>query len=329
MDPHSIVLPPGMQYSPEDDPYGPYVALSRQQWSDLAEAVPWELDADTLARLRGLGDPTTTDEVRTVYHPLTQLLNLYWERTGALFGTTHEFLGLTDKQVPFVIGVAGSVAVGKSTTARLLAELLARGPRRPKVDLITTDGFLYPNHILEAMGIAHRKGFPESYDRQALLQFVIDVKSGKREVTAPVYSHLVYDIVDGEQIVVRDPDILIIEGLNVLQPARRRSDGSTALAVSDFFDFTVYVDARTAFIRKWYIDRFFALRATAFRDPASYFRRYAEMTEDEALHTAETFWDTINGPNLELNIRPTRGRATAILRKGENHKVNWVRIRKV
>ncbi|WP_413774460.1 type I pantothenate kinase [Micropruina sonneratiae] len=324
-----MMLPPGTTFSPEDDPYGPYVALSREQWSDLAEAVPWELDAGTLARLRGLGDPTTRDEVRTVYHPLTQLLNLYWERTGALFGTTHDFLGLTDKQVPFVIGVAGSVAVGKSTTARLLQELLARGPRRPKVDLITTDGFLYPNHILEAMGIAHRKGFPESYDRQALLQFVVDVKSGKSQVTAPVYSHLIYDIVEDERTVVDDPDILIIEGLNVLQPARRRSDGSTALAVSDFFDFTVYVDARTAFIRQWYINRFFALRATAFRDPASYFRRYAQMTQAEALHTAETFWDTINGPNLELNIRPTRGRATAILRKGEDHRVNWVRIRKV
>lgn len=329
MDPYPIVLPPGMHFSPEDDPYGPYVALSRQQWSDLAEVVPWELDAETLARLRGIGDPTDGDEVRQVYHPLTQLLNLYWERTGALYRSTHDFLGINHKQVPFVIGVAGSVAVGKSTTSRLLKELLARGPRRPRVDLITTDGFLYPNHILEAMGIAHRKGFPESYDRQALLQFVIDVKSGKREVTAPVYSHLFYDIVPGEQVVVRDPDILIVEGLNVLQPARRRSDGSTALAVSDFFDFTVYVDARTAFIRQWYVDRFFALRETAFRDPQSYFRRYAQMSEAEALTTATTFWDSINGPNLELNIRPTRGRATAILRKGEDHQVSWVRIRKV
>ncbi|MBP8921193.1 MAG: type I pantothenate kinase [Micropruina sp.] len=328
MEPHATVEPQS-RIAPEDDPYGPYVALSRQQWADLAEAVPWELDEATLARLRGLADPTDTDEVRHVYHPLTQLLNLYWERTSALFRTSHDFLGLTDKQVPFVIGVAGSVAVGKSTTARLLQELLSRGPRRPKVDLLTTDGFLYPNHILEAMGIAHRKGFPESYDRQALLQFVIDVKSGKSEVTAPVYSHLFYDIVPDERIVVRDPDILIVEGLNVLQPARRRSDGGTALAVSDFFDFTVYVDARTAFIRQWYIDRFFALRETAFRNPQSFFRRYAEMSEAEALTTASTFWDRINGPNLEANIRPTRSRATAILRKGENHQVSWVRIRKV
>ena len=329
MDFHPFTATPGIPIAPEDDPYGPYVALSRQQWADLAEAVPWELDAETLARLRGLGDPTDADEVRQVYHPLTQLLNLYWERTGALYGSTHDFLGLTDDQVPFVIGVAGSVAVGKSTTARLLKELLARGPRRPSVDLITTDGFLYPNHILEAMGIVHRKGFPESYDRQALLQFVIDVKSGKSEVTAPVYSHLIYDIVHDERIVVRHPDILIVEGLNLLQPAHRRADRSTALAVSDFFDFTVYVDARTAFIRQWYIDRFFALRSTAFRDPQSYFRRYAEMSEQEALATAGTFWDTINGPNLELNIRPTRSRATAILRKDANHQVSWVRIRKV
>jgi type I pantothenate kinase len=328
MDPHSFV-PPGSAVAPEDDPYGPYVALSRQQWAALAGAVPWSLDEETLARLRGLGDPTGVDEVRQVYHPLTQLLNLYWERTGALFRTSHDFLGLSDKQVPFVIGVAGSVAVGKSTTARLLQELLSRGPQRPKVDLVTTDGFLYPNHILDAMGIAHRKGFPESYDRHALLQFVIDVKSGKSDVSAPVYSHLVYDIVPDERVVLDQPDILIVEGLNVLQPARRRSDGTTALAVSDFFDFTVFVDARTAFIRQWYIDRFFALRATAFRDPKSYFRPYAEMSQGEALRTATTFWDTINGPNLELNIRPTRGRATAILRKGENHAVNWVRIRKV
>ncbi len=329
MDPLSIPLPPGVSVAPEDDPYGPYVALSRRQWADLAGTVPWELDAETLDRLRGIGDPTDFDEVRDVYHPLTQLLNLYWERTGNLYRSTHDFLGLNHAQVPFVIGVAGSVAVGKSTTARLLQELLARGPRRPKVDLLTTDGFLYPNHILEAMGIAHRKGFPESYDRAALLQFVIDVKSGKPEVTAPVYSHLIYDIVPDERIVLRDPDILIVEGLNVLQPARRRSDGTTALAVSDFFDFTVYVDARTAFIKQWYIDRFFALRETAFRDPKSFFRRYAEMSQREALDTAATFWDQINGPNLELNIRPTRGRATAILRKGENHAVNWVRIRKV
>lgn len=315
--------------APEDDPYGPYVALDRAQWAALAEAVPWKLDEQTLARLRGLGDPTDTAEVAEVYLPLTQLLNLYWERTSALFGTSHDFLGLNDRRTPFVIGVAGSVAVGKSTTSRLLKELLSRGPNRPRVDLITSDGFLYPNAKLAELGLTERKGFPESYDRRALLRFVMDVKSGKPVVTAPVYSHLVYDIVPDERIVVRDPDILIVEGLNVLQPATRRADGTTALAVSDFFDFSVFVDARTDFVRQWYVERFFQLRQTAFRDPASFFTRYAEMSETEARATAEGLWDTINGPNLELNIRPTRGRATVILRKGENHQVKWVRVRKV
>ncbi len=315
--------------APEDDPYGPYVALDRDQWAALADVVPWQLDAETLARLRGLGDPTDEAEVREVYLPLTQLLHLYREETAALFRSSHDFLGLRDRRTPFVIGVAGSVAVGKSTTSRLLKELLSRGPGSPKVDLITTDGFLYSNARLTELGLSERKGFPESYDRRALLRFVMDVKSGKRVVSAPVYSHLVYDIVADQQIVVEDPDILIVEGLNVLQPATRRADGTTALAVSDFFDFSVFVDARTDFIRDWYIERFFRLRETAFRDPASFFRRYAEMSHDEALETAEHFWDTINGPNLTLNIRPTRGRATAILRKGENHQVKWVRVRRV
>ncbi|MBK8460711.1 MAG: type I pantothenate kinase [Micropruina sp.] len=323
---HTVAAEPT---APEDDPYGPYVARDRHHWAAMADAVPFRIDEATLTRLRGLGDPTDEAEVEQVYLPLTQLLNLYWERTQDLYRSTHEFLGLNDKRVPFVIGVAGSVAVGKSTTSRLLQELLSRGPRRPKVDLITTDGFLYPNSTLSKLDLSHRKGFPESYDRHALLRFVMDVKSGKSEVRAPVYSHLIYDIVPNVQTVVRDPDILIVEGLNVLQPARRRSDGTTALAVSDFFDFSVYVDARTSFIRDWYIQRFFRLRETAFRNPRSYFRRYAEMSADQALATAENLWDTINGPNLELNVRPTRGRATAILRKGENHQVNWVRIRKV
>lgn len=307
----------------------PFVEMDRAAWAALAESTPLPLTEAEIERLRGLGDPIDLDEVQTIYLPLSRLLNMYVGGVGALHRLTTTFLRERTDRTPFVIGVAGSVAVGKSTTSRVLRELLARWPGTPRVELVTTDGFLYPNKVLEERNLMHRKGFPESYDRQALLQFVIDVKSGKREVTAPVYSHLFYDIVPGEQVVVRDPDILIVEGLNVLQPARRRSDGSTALAVSDFFDFTVYVDARTAFIRQWYIDRFFALRATAFRDPQSYFRRYAEMSEPEALTTATTFWDSINGPNLELNIRPTRGRATAILRKGEDHQVSWVRIRKV
>ena len=315
--------------APEDNPYGPYLTLDRQHWAGLAASRPNNLDEATLERLRGIGDPTDADEVREVYLPLTDLLSLYIERTGELFSASHRFLGLSGRRTPFVIGVAGSVAVGKSTTSRLLKELLSRLPSRPRVDLLTTDGFLYPNERLERMGLADRKGFPESYDRRRLVQFVMDVKSGAPRVTAPVYSHLVYDIVPGEEIVVSQPDVLIVEGLNVLQPARRRADGTTGLAVCDFFDFSVYVDAAHADIRNWYVNRFLRLRETAFQDPESYFVRYGRLSETEATEVAIDIWDRINGPNLELNIRPTRGRATAILRKGHDHQVSWVRIRKV
>jgi type I pantothenate kinase len=315
--------------APEDNPYGPYLTLDRQHWASLAASRPANLDDATLERLRGIGDPTDAAEVREVYLPLTDLLSLYLERTGALFSASHEFLGLSGQRTPFVIGVAGSVAVGKSTTSRLLKELLSRLPSRPRVDLITTDGFLYPNERLEREGLADRKGYPESYDRRRLLQFVMDVKSGKPQVTAPVYSHLVYDIVPDEVITVSQPDVLIVEGLNVLQPARRRADGTSGLAVSDFFDFSVYVDAASDDIRNWYVSRFLALRETAFQDPESYFVRFGRLSEEEATTVAIDIWNRINGPNLELNIRPTRGRATAILRKSPDHQVSWVRIRKV
>jgi type I pantothenate kinase len=232
-------------------------------------------------------------------------------------------------RTPFVIGIAGSVAVGKSTTARLLRELLAAWPEHPRVSLVTTDGFLFPNAELERRGLMSRKGFPESYDRRALLGFVMDVKSGKDEVEAPVYDHLTYDIVPDASVVIRRPDILILEGLNVLQPARMRADGTSGIAVSDFFDFSVYVDADNDDVRDWYVHRFLALRDTAFRDPRSYFRRYAELSKEEAIRQAEYVWDTINGPNLSQNILPTRGRATVILRKASDHRVEWVRIRKV
>lgn len=315
--------------APEDNPYGPYLTLDRQHWAGLAAARPTTLDEATLERLRGIGDPTDAAEVREVYLPLTDLLSLYMERTGDLFSESHSFLGLSGQRTPFVIGVAGSVAVGKSTTSRLLKELISRLPSRPRVDLVTTDGFLFPNARLEQMGLADRKGFPESYDRRRLVQFVMDVKSGKPEVTAPVYSHLVYDIVPGEVITVSRPDVLIVEGLNVLQPARRRTDGTTGLAVSDFFDFSVYVDAAHSDVRNWYVSRFLRLRETAFQDPNSYFVRFGRLSPDEASQMAVDIWDRINGPNLELNIRPTRARATAILRKGPDHQVAWVRIRKV
>ena len=315
--------------APEDNPYGPYLTLDRQHWAALAAARPSSLDDVTLARLRGIGDPTDAGEVREVYLPLTDLLSLYMERTGDLFSASHRFLGLAGRRTPFVIGVAGSVAVGKSTVSRMLKELISRLPSAPRVDLVTTDGFLYPNRQLERMGLADRKGYPESYDRRRLVQFVMDVKSGTPEVSAPVYSHLVYDIVPDELITIRQPDVLIVEGLNVLQPARRRSDGTTGLAVSDFFDFSVYVDAAHADIRNWYVSRFLRLRETAFRNPESYFVRFGQMSEEEAVQVAIDIWDRVNGPNLELNIRPSRARATAIVRKGPDHQVSWVRMRKV
>ena len=315
--------------TPDAQLLGPYVELGRTDWAELAEQAQTSLDAATLERVRGLGDPTSMLDVREVYLPLTRLLSRYFLHTSELHRSTNDFLQLTVGRTPFVIGIAGSVAVGKSTTARLLRELLAGWPEHPRVSLITTDGFLLPNAELERRGLMERKGFPESYDRRALLRFVMAVKSGADEVSAPVYDHLGYDIVPGAEVVVQRPDILIVEGLNVLQPARIRSDGTTGLAVSDFFDFSVYVDADAEVVREWYVDRFLRLRETAFRDPRSYFTRYAMLTPEEAVRQTRRVWDSINGPNLAQNILPTRGRATAILRKDADHRVQWVRIRKV
>ena len=310
--------------------FGPYVERSRADWAELAEHLPMALDGSTLERLRGLGDPTSLLDVREVYLPLTRLLSRYVLHTDELHRSTNEFLRLSGQRTPFVIGVAGSVAVGKSTTARLLQELLAAWPEHPRVALVTTDGFLLPNAELERRGLMQRKGFPESYDRRALLRFVMDVKSGAGRGHAP-RSTTTWSTTScpARQVTVSRPDIVIVEGLNVLQPARVRADGTTGLAVSDFFDFSVYVDADADDVRDWYVARFLSLRDTAFRDPRSYFTRYAELTHDEAVRQAEHVWDTINGPNLTQNILPTRGRATAILRKDADHRVKWVRIRKV
>jgi type I pantothenate kinase len=304
----------------------PFVDFDRAAWARLGEATPLPLTAGELDALRSLGDAVDLDEVREVYLPLSRLLTLHVQEGGRLYRAYRTFLGATDVRTPFVIGVAGSVSVGKSTTARLLKLLLARWPQHPRVELVTTDGFLLPNAELERRGLMARKGFPESYDRRALLRFVTEVKAGRAEVSAPVYSHLVYDIVAGERLTVHRPDILLLEGLNVLQPA---PPGRAALAVSDFIDFSVYVDAATADIRRWYVERFLRLRETAFRDPDSYFRRFAALDEGQAVEWAESVWAAINGPNLERNILPTRGRASLVLRKGPDHSVTGVRLRKV
>jgi type I pantothenate kinase len=303
----------------------PYVEFDRAQWRALRMSTPLALTEDELAKLRGLGEQIDLTEVAEVYLPLARLIHLQVAARQRLFAATAEFLGeqhQSERPVPFIIGVAGSVAVGKSTTARVLQALLARWEHHPRVDLVTTDGFLYPNAELTRRNIMHRKGFPESYDRRALLRFVTAVKSGADKVCAPVYSHLLYDIVPSQMQTVRQPDILILEGLNVLQT------GPT-LMVSDLFDFSLYVDARIEDIEQWYISRFLGLRTTAFANPASHFHHYAKLNDQQAVVAAREIWRSINRPNLIENILPTRPRATLVLRKDADHSINRLRLRKL
>jgi type I pantothenate kinase len=303
----------------------PFLEIDRSAWAALAPTTEQPLTPAELAGLQGLGDILDLSEVSEVYLPLSKLVNLYAVGAKRLHAATSSFLRQRSRSTPFVIGIAGSVAVGKSTIARVLRELLARWEDTPRVELVTTDGFLLPNAELARRGIMERKGFPESYDRRALLRFVTAVKSGADEVSAPLYSHLSYDIVPGEQVVVRRPDILVVEGLNVLQPPA----SGRKLAVSDLFDFTIYVDARTSDIATWYEERFLKLQQGAFADPLSYFHRYASLSETEARAKAREIWSTINEPNLVQNILPTRSRATLVLRKETRHAVSSVLLRKI
>ncbi|MDX6807515.1 type I pantothenate kinase [Terrihabitans rhizophilus] len=306
----------------------PYRIFSRGEWAKLRADTPMTLSEAEVEQLRSVDDPVDLREVEQIYLPISRLLALYVEATQGLYNATRAFLNTNGAKVPYIIGIGGSVAVGKSTTARLLQALLARWPNTPKVDLVTTDGFLLPNAVLEEEGLMQRKGFPESYDLPALLGFMSDIKAGKRRVSAPVYSHLTYDVVPGGEVVVDRPDILILEGLNVLQAGTARS-GKAMPFVSDFFDFSVYIDAEEALIHDWYVHRFLHLRETAFRDPQSYFQRYAALPASDALQLAEGLWDRINLPNLRDNILPTRGRASLVLRKAADHRVEEVALRKL
>ena len=306
---------------------GRFLTFDREEWADLRAATPLTLREHDLEALRGINERIDLDEVAAVYLPLTRLLNLYVAATQNLQKISGAFLGTLSQKVPYVVGVAGSVAVGKSTFSRILQALLARWPDHPRVDLVTTDGFLYPNRVLEARGLMRRKGFPESYDTKRLLQFLQELKSGADETAAPVYDHLAYDIVEGEQAVVRQPDIVILEGLNVLQVGT--GSGESTEFVSDYFDFSIYIDAAERNIEHWYVERFLTLRATVFQQPGSFFQHYSALTDEAAVATAKQIWRDINGKNLRENIEPTKSRASLLLRKGADHRVTDVALRRL
>src|SRR6202162_6401418 len=312
-----------------EEAVSPYRVFTRAEWAQLRKDTPMTLTPDEVTRVRSLHDRLDIQEVEEIYLPLSRLLSLYVAATQRLFRAQQDFLGTQDSKMPYIIGVGGSVAVGKSTTARVLQALLARWPNVPKVDLVTTDGFLYPNAILEREGLMEKKGFPESYDLPALLRFLTDVKAGRRPSRAPVYSHLIYDVIPNQWIEIDRPDILIVEGLNVLQTGRPPQDGKAVPFVSDFFDFSIYLDADEDVLLTWYVNRFLALRDTAFVDPKSYFHRYAKLSDKEAVATATSVWNRINLVNLHENILPTRPRADLILKKAVSHEVEEVGLRRL
>lgn len=318
-----------MEQRTPDEVLSPYHTFSRAEWAEKRADHPMTLTSEEVTRLRSLHDRLDMEEVEEIYLPLSRLLSIYVAATQRLFRAQQGFLGTEDGKMPYIIGVAGSVAVGKSTTARVLQALLERWPNVPKVDLVTTDGFLYPNAILEREGLMERKGFPESYDLPALLRFLSDIKAGRRPARAPIYSHLVYDVVPNQWIEIDRPDILVVEGLNVLQTGRLPRDGKAIPFVSDFFDFSIYLDADEDVLLRWYVDRFLTLRGTAFSDPKSYFHRYSQLSDLEAVKTATAIWNRINLVNLHENIQPTRQRADLILKKVESHLVEEVALRKL
>jgi type I pantothenate kinase len=315
--------------SPEPPELDPYVDFTREEWSRLRAATPLSLDENDLAALRGLGEPMPMREVEEVYLPLSRLLNLRVAATRELHSVTETFLGHLHVGAPYVIGIAGSVAAGKSTIARMLQALLGRWPDHPRVDLVTTDGFLLSNAELEARGLMARKGFPESYDVRGLMNFLVELKSGAPKVHAPRYSHLTYDIVEGDEIIVTSPDIVILEGVNVLQTPARRGRVEASVVVSDFFDFSIYVDATEEDLERWYVDRLLLLRETSLHDPRSYFNFLTQSTEDATREFAHSVWNQVNLVNLRENIAPTRGRAHLVLEKSSDHAIGRVRLRKL